>query len=127
MDKRLRKLSGLKAEIAPPLRYGPEKPDKLLIGWGSTYGAMREAVELLRHDASVGLLQLNELWPFPSEAVADAIGKAGTSYVIEANATGQLAGLIRAETGTDATRVLKYDGRPFTPADIAEAVKKEGR
>ncbi|OGO39763.1 MAG: hypothetical protein A2147_00205 [Chloroflexi bacterium RBG_16_57_8] len=128
MDKRLRKLFGLKREIASPLRYGPRKADNLLIGWGSTFGALHEAVDLLRRDMSVGLLHLNELWPFPAGAVADAIGKANATYVIESNATGQLARLIRMETGKDVTgKILRYDGRPFTPEYIAEAVKKESR
>jgi len=62
------------------------------------------------------------------EAVADAVGKARNSYVIENNATGQLTRLIKTETGYDVSgRILKYDGRPFTPAYIAQAVRKEGR
>jgi 2-oxoglutarate ferredoxin oxidoreductase subunit alpha len=56
----------------------------------------------------------------------DALSTAHHSYVIENNATGQLSHLIRAETGKDVNgRILKYDGRPFTPAHIAEAVRKE--
>jgi len=73
------------------------------------------------------MLHLNELWPFPAEPVADALSRAHNSYVIENNATGQLAHLIKAETGCDVSgRILKFDGRPFTPAYIAEAVRKEG-
>ncbi len=129
VQKRLRKLLSLKQEIGTPQRYGPKKAEITLIGWGSTYGAIHEAVDILRkEDASVNMLHLNELWPFPAEAVADAVSKARNSYVIENNATGQLARLIKAETGYDVSgRILKYDGRAFTPAYIAQAVKKEGR
>lgn len=128
VQKRMRKLFSLKQEISPPRWYGPQKTDTVLVGWGSTYGAIQEAMDILRHDgASVSLLHLNELWPFPAEAVADALGRAHNSYVIENNATGQLASLIKAETGHDVTgRILKYDGRPFTPAYIAQAVRREG-
>jgi 2-oxoglutarate ferredoxin oxidoreductase subunit alpha len=127
VQKRLHKLSGLKQEIGPPRRYGPPKTDTLLIGWGSTYEAICEAADILRHDnIDVSVLQMNELWPFPSEAVADALNTTRNSYVIESNATGQLARLIKAETGKDVSgRILKFDGRPFTPALIAEAVRKE--
>ena len=127
-QKRLRKLFSLKHEISPPRHYGPKKAETTLIGWGSTYGAIHEAADMLRQEgASVNMLHLNELWPFPAEAVMDAIGKAHNSYVIENNATGQLARLIKAETGCDVSgRILKFDGRPFTPAYIAEAVRKEG-
>jgi 2-oxoglutarate ferredoxin oxidoreductase subunit alpha len=127
VQKRLRKLFSLKKEISPPQRYGPKKAEITLIGWGSTYGAIYEAVDILRQGgASVNMLHLNELWPFPTEVVADTIGRAHHSYIIENNATGQLARLIRAETGKEVSgRILKYDGRPFTPAYIAEAVRKE--
>jgi 2-oxoglutarate/2-oxoacid ferredoxin oxidoreductase subunit alpha len=128
MQKRLRKLISLKQEISLPRRYGPKKADTILIGWGSTYGAMQEAVDILHKDgASINMLHLNELWPFPVEAVTDAASKAHNSYVIENNATGQLARLIKAETGKDVSgKILKFDGRPFTPAYIAEAMRKEG-
>ena len=128
VQKRLRKLFSLKQEIGEPQRYGTKKAEITLIGWGSTYGAIHEAVDILRKDgASVNMLHLNELWPFPAEAVFDALNTAHNSYVIENNATGQLARLIRAETGKDVSgRILKYDGRPFTPTYVAEAVRKEG-
>ena len=128
MQKRMRKLFSLKKEIAPPELYGAGKAETLLIGWGSTSGAIREAADVLRKEgASVSSLHLSELWPFPSEAVADALSNVKHSYVIENNATGQLAGLIQRETGKKVSgRILKYDGRPFTPAYIAQEVRKEG-
>jgi 2-oxoglutarate ferredoxin oxidoreductase subunit alpha len=128
VQKRMRKLFPLKQEIGIPQMYGPQKAETALIGWGSTCGAIRGAVDMLRREgASVNMLHLNELWPFPAEAVADALSQVRSSYVIESNATGQLARLIRAETGRDVSgKILKFDGRPFTPAYIAEAVKKEG-
>ncbi len=128
VQKRMRKLFGLKQEISPPQLHGPKKAETTLVGWGSTYGALSEAIDILRNEGiSVNLLHLTELWPFPAEAVADALDSAQRSYVIENNATGQLAHLIRAETGKETNgKILKYDGRPFTPAYIAREVKKEG-
>ncbi len=128
VQKRMCKLIDLKKEIAPPQLYGPRKAETILIGWGSTCGAIREAVDILGQEkASVNLLHLSELWPFPAEAVAEALSNARTSCVIENNATGQLAHLIRAETGKEVSgKILKYDGRPFTPAYIVREVKKEG-
>lgn len=127
-QKRMRKLFSLKKEITPPELYGPQKADTLLIGWGSTYSAIREAIDVLRKEGmSINSLHLNELWPFPAEAVADALHSARHSRVIENNATGQLAHLIQAETGRKASgRILKYDGRPFTATYIAQEVRKEG-
>ena len=127
VQKRLRKLISLAQEIGTPQKYGPQKAETTLISWGSTFGAIYEALDILhKEETSVNMLHLNELWPFPVKAVADAISRARNSYVIENNATGQLAQLIKAETGYDVCgRILKYDGRPFTPGYIAQAVQKE--
>jgi len=128
VQKRLRKILPLKKEIGKPHKYGSRGAETTLIGWGSTYGAIHEAVDMLRReDVRINMLHLSELWPFPAKAVADAVSKTPNTYAIENNATGQLARLIKAETGYDVShRILKYDGRPFTPAYIAQAVKKEG-
>ncbi len=125
MDKRLRKIDGLRHEIAPPLVYGAEKPELTLVSWGSTYGAVREAVDILNAEGrAINMLQISELWPFPVEAVSKALNQAGKTYVVEGNASGQLARLIRTETGIAVEgKILKYDGRPFTPVWICEKVR----
>lgn len=127
MDKRLGKLKGLKNVIIQPRFYGREKADTLLIGWGSTYGVIKEAVEMLtKTGGSYSHLHLNQIWPFPVEAVSAAMKNSRRSYVIENNATGQLAGLIRKETGLSANgSILKYDGRPFTPSIILQELRKQ--
>lgn len=127
VQKRLRKLISLEKEIGTPQKYGPRKAETTIISWGSTYGAIREAVDMVRKkNTGVNMLHINELWPFPAKAVGDAVSKARNSYVIENNATGQLARLIKTETGYDiGGRILKYDGRPFSPGYIARAVQKE--
>ena len=129
VQKRLRKTSPLSKQIRTLRKYGSPGAETTLIGWGSTYGAIHEAVGILRKEGtSVNMLHLNELWPFPGKAVIDAVRKARYSYVIESNATGQVAQLIKVETGYEVSRrILKFDGRPFTPTYIAEAVRKEAR
>jgi 2-oxoglutarate ferredoxin oxidoreductase subunit alpha len=129
VQKRLRKIFPLSKQTSTLRKYGSRGAETTLIGWGSTYGAIHEAVDLLRKEgASVNMLHLNELWPFPRKAVIDAVSKARNSYVIENNAAGQIAQLIKAETGHDVSgRILKFDGRPFTPAYIAQAIRKETR
>jgi len=127
VEKRLRKLSKMKKEISPPRLIGSNKAEITLIGWGSTYGALYEAIDILRKEGKdVNLLHFNELWPFPTADVSNILDKSNYSFVIENNATGQLARLIKAETGKTVTGlILKYDGRPFTPALIAQRVKQE--
>ena len=129
VQKRLRKVFPLTKKTKTLPKYGSRGAETTLIGWGSTYGAIHEAVDILRKEGnSVNMIHLNELWPFPRKAIIDAISKAQNSYVIENNATGQVARLIRAETGYNVGRqILKFDGRPFTPTYIAEAVRKVAR
>jgi 2-oxoglutarate ferredoxin oxidoreductase subunit alpha len=125
VQKRLRKLINLKKETSSVQLYGPRAADTMLIGWGSTYGPMREAVSiLLEQGASVNMLHLNELWPFPADVVNQAIDSVNDCYIVENNATGQLARLIKQETGNSLdNRILKFDGRPFTPEQIIAELK----
>lgn len=127
MLKRMKKVDGLRKEMASPRSHIKPNARATLIGWGSTYGAIMEAASMLERDGlRVNVLQLNELWPFPRSAFASALAKSKTNMVVENNATGQLAHLIRAETGIDTNHnILKFDGRPFSPTYIAEEVKKE--
>ena len=65
------------------------------------------------------------LWPFPIEDVAEALMGVKKLVSVEANATGQLAKLLRMETGLAVDHlVLKYDGRPMTPEDVLEGLRE---
>lgn len=125
MAKRLRKLDSLAAEMDEP-RLSGDDAGMLLIGWGSSYGAIREAAEILKGEGGkIQILHLRELWPFPDAAVTAALDEAAKSYVIESNATGQLANLIKRQIGKTVTgKILRYDGRPLTPAWILREIKK---
>jgi 2-oxoglutarate ferredoxin oxidoreductase subunit alpha len=127
MQKRMRKVTGLKKEIAAPQLYGNEKADVTLLAWGSTCGAVREAVDiLLEENVNANAVFFKELWPFPAGAMAGIMDSCRNSYVVESNATGQLAHVIQAETGRKAGKsILKYDGRPFTPQYIVGELRKE--
>lgn len=125
--KRLRKFEGVKKEMELPKIYGPEDAKITLIGWGSTYGAIREAVDTLRKDGiDANMLYINVVWPFPKDEVSSVLSKAEMSFVIENNATGQLAYLIKSETGREVNgKILKFDGRPFSPTHIVKEVKEK--
>lgn len=127
MLKRLKKYEGISKELIEPLLHKKPGAEVTLIGWGSTYGAIKEAESLLEKEGTkANVLHLNQLWPFPAQAVASALADTGKSIVIENNATGQLAHLIRAETGIKASAsILKFDGRPFSPQYIVTELKKE--
>jgi 2-oxoglutarate/2-oxoacid ferredoxin oxidoreductase subunit alpha len=127
MLKRQRKLEGLKKEMSGPRTHGPPQADITLIGWGSTLGALREAVDMAaQHTLSVNLVHFAEIWPFPTEAVLTALRGARRTFTVENNAAAQFAQLLRAETGHRVSgSILKFDGRPFTPAYILGQLGKE--
>ncbi|MBM4461800.1 MAG: 2-oxoacid:acceptor oxidoreductase subunit alpha [Chloroflexi bacterium] len=125
--KRMRKLDGLRSELGKPRVHKKRGAKITLVGWGSTYGAIKEAQELLVAEGlPVNVLHLNEIWPFPADDVALILRGSKKNIFIESNATGQLAQLTRRETGikADAT-ILKFDGRPFSAQYIVNGVKKE--
>lgn len=124
-DKRLKKMAALAEEMDEPDIYGDPHPEKLLIGWGSTYGVIREAVDALSAlGIKTAMLHFSDLWPLPRKRLIEMAAKVEQLYCIENNATGQLASLIRRETGLVIDRlVLKYDGRPFMPHEIVAEVE----
>ncbi|MFC2072757.1 2-oxoacid:acceptor oxidoreductase subunit alpha [Chloroflexota bacterium] len=125
--KRLRKQDGLKTEIREPRFLKVPDAKYTLIGWGSTYGAIKEASDTLNSQGiAVNVLHLSEIWPFPAEAVASILNNGTKSIVIEGNATAQLAQLIRRETGHAVNgSILKFDGRPLSSGEIVDRFKKE--
>jgi 2-oxoglutarate ferredoxin oxidoreductase subunit alpha len=117
-DKRLlRKLPLLRQEISPPKLLGDPTADVVLVGWGSTYGPLTEAVREFA-GRSVALLHFSQLSPFPGTETLDYLGllrQAKSTICVENNATGQFARLLQAETGFRCHhQIHRYDGRPFT-------------
>ena len=123
MNKRLKKLKMIKEEIQKlePYRIYNPKAKKIIISWGSTKGAILDALKKLKDFA---FLQVIYLWPFPRE-IKDILLDYDEIILIENNATGQLGKLLRMETGLDIDRrILKYDARPFTPEDIIKSLRR---
>jgi len=125
-EKRLRKNIELKKEIKklkPISVYG--KGRNLIVGWGSTKGAILDAMKELKN---FKFLQISYLKPFPHEEVLKELKKAGRVILVENNATGQLGDLIRENTGFEIKeRILKYDGHPFVREEIINKLKNNQR
>ena len=124
-EKRMRKLAGMAESLDAPTCYPEETAECAVVCFGSTYGAAREAVDILRAErASVAMLHLCELAPFPRERVMARLSGVRKVITVEGNSTGQLAALLGRETriGADA-QVLKYDGRPFVGQTLAEQLR----
>lgn len=122
VKKRLRKLERLRKEISSPTTYGFKKAKTVLVSWGSTFGALKEAIDLLNNQRrSVRMIHFSEIWPFPTNAFVEQLGDFEDLIVVESNAMGQLANLISGETGlTNLRKLLRFDGRPLNPRYILD-------
>lgn len=128
VDKRMRKLEKLKKELIEPEFLGDKSFETLFIGWGSTYGAIAEAVNLLnrKQNNKYGALVFGDIYPLPKKKLKEMTEKAKKIINIEQNATGQLSEIIREQTGiVFDSSILKYDGRQISVDDIVEIITKE--
>ncbi|MFD1177272.1 2-oxoacid:acceptor oxidoreductase subunit alpha [Paenibacillus puldeungensis] len=127
MDKRLRKLVQLEVENPIHLQAPHAEPDILIVGMGSTGGTIEQARQCLEGDGlKVNHMTVRLMHPFPTEQVLPQVAKAKKVIVLENNATGQLANLIKLNAGhhDKIANVLKYNGNPFLPSEVYEECKK---
>lgn len=131
VDKRAKKLEKLQEKLVEPIFIGEESCDTLLLGWGSTYGPIQEAVSNLNKEDKTkkyGALVFGDIYPLPIKKLKEKADQASSIINIEQNATGQLAGLIREITGIECKdSILKYDGRQITGEEIAHMILKGGK
>ncbi len=114
VEKRFyKKLAGLSKEIESPTAYNIEKADIILVGFGSTYGVMKEVSEAVT-GKKIGFIHISQVWPFPVSDMAELLKGAKKVLTVENNAGAQLAGLLKREAGINAAgSILRFDGRPF--------------
>ncbi len=127
MDKRLNKISELRVTNAIKADAPNTNPDLLIIAMGSTGGTIEEARTRLTADGiKTNHVMVRQMHPFPSELLKPHLDSAKQVVVLENNATGQLANLIKQNNGYhDKIRnLLKYDGTPFLPSEIHKACKE---
>ncbi len=124
VEKRARKLQNINDEIEPPRLVGPEDAEVTLIGWGSTYGVIQEAIEQLgQRGVKVNHLPIKWIVPLHSDAVAAIVAGSKRTVVVENNHSGQFYRYLRSETGFSADgHIRKYDGEPFVPHHIVDGV-----
>ena len=127
VEKRARKLAGSFNQIAPPKLEGPQEAEVTLIGWGSTHGVIKEAIEQLSHQGvTANQLAMKWIVPFHSKAVTDILSRAKRTIVVENNYSGQFYRYLRSETGLSVDgHIRKYDGEPFMPHHIVEGVLEQ--
>ena len=117
------KVAGIATDIPPLEVYGPERGELLILGWGSTYGAIRSAVERLTADGeSVAHAHLRHLNPFPANT--EAVLRNYRRVLIPEVNLGQLLMLIRAKYLIDAVGYDKVRGKPFRIAEIIDEARR---
>jgi 2-oxoglutarate ferredoxin oxidoreductase subunit alpha len=128
MEKRMGKLDVAAREI--PLDdkirfYGPKDAPITIVSWGSTKGAILDAMQALEEQegVSTNFLQVRLMSPFPNREVSEALSRSKKIVDIEMNYSGQFAGLLREMTGITADHhVVKYNGRPMSCEEIYDAI-----
>jgi 2-oxoglutarate ferredoxin oxidoreductase subunit alpha len=125
VDKRLAKMRLLREDFAlNPCLYGPTDFKRLIVGWGSTAAAVIDALKQ-SHPDSTAFLYCLQIYPV-TQAVIDHLRQAEQIIVIENNATGQFARLLRAEVGCTIHREWhKYNGLTFTADEVTQLLHQE--
>jgi 2-oxoglutarate ferredoxin oxidoreductase subunit alpha len=121
VEKRLRKLETIQGDLPRGRRFGDPSAEIALVGFGMETGPMIEAAERLGEAGlPTQVLQQRTLWPV-LEDVAELASACRRLYVVEHNATAQYTRVL-AEAGVQAESILRYDGIPFRPGELAAAV-----
>ncbi|PFA23881.1 2-oxoglutarate ferredoxin oxidoreductase subunit alpha [Bacillus cereus] len=127
MDKRFRKMENLKFNTPVYKNAKYDDADVLLVGFNSTRGAIEEAMERLEQEGlKVNHAHIRLIHPFPTTEIDPLVKSAKRVVVVENNATGQLANIMKMNLGNGEkiSSLLKYDGNPFLPKEIYNECKK---
>ena len=127
VEKRGRKMQGILDLIPQPELDGPEDAEVTLVGWGSTQGAIKEAIgQLTERGVTVNQLAIKWLVPFHADHVLGILNNAKKVIIVENSYSGQFARYLRSETGFAAHgHIRKYDGEPFMPHHISDGVMEQ--
>jgi 2-oxoglutarate ferredoxin oxidoreductase subunit alpha len=126
MDKRMRKLKGLAKDTPPPVIEGPTDAPLTFVAWGSTVGAVRDAMGVLAETGTTtNLLRFPTLYPLDPQVIQAMFARTRKTLLVEGNYSGQFGHLLRAEAGVELPhKFLKYDGEPFYPHQIVERAEE---
>ncbi len=126
MEKRMEKLSTFDEDIMEPEIIGIPYSEIMIVSWGSAYGPLKEAIKKLNdEDINIFALHFNYIWPLPQKHLEKFCGRVKKVITVEHNYTGQLARLIKQETGISvADKITGYDGRQMSPEEIYQRLKE---
>jgi len=129
MEKRMGKMITAGPDLPKAKVFRTPGASVGIIGYGSNRGPICEAQDRLKAMGEpVNFLQLRTLWPFPDDDVRSFIEENEHVFIVENSYTGQLARLIRVVVGPleKLHDVRKYDGKPFHPIEVVDAVRTGG-
>lgn len=122
VEKRMNKFTGISSEALPPDLYGSATAGHLIVCWGSTLEAVREAVERIA-SPDLAILHFTQVFPLPV-AARKLVESAPRLILVEGNATGQFGRLLQVEWDIEwAHRILKYDGFPFAVEELRTSLE----
>ncbi|MEH7304307.1 2-oxoacid:acceptor oxidoreductase subunit alpha [Neobacillus drentensis] len=127
MDKRFRKVENIRFDTPVYKNVKHEDADVLFVGFNSTRGVIEEAMTRLENDGlKVNHAHIRLIHPFPTDEVLPLVRSAKKVVVVENNATGQLANIMKMNVGhaEKITKHLKYDGNPFLPHEVYTKCKE---
>jgi len=120
---RARKIAGIAREIPPTQVFGDAEGDLVVLGWGSTYGPIREAVKHVREKGKkVSHVHLRYLNPLPRD-LEETLKRFKRVMIPEMN-MGQLLKMVRADYLIDAFGFNKIQGRPFKVSEIENRINR---
>ena len=132
MEKRFAKLDLAAREIPSDAKvtyFGPRDATTVIVSWGSTKGALLDALDRLWAEGTkIGYLHVRLINPFPVQEVGAFLAKAKRRIGVEMNFAAQLAGVVREQTGIEMTHfIVKYNGRPMSNTELYDAIKAVSR
>jgi 2-oxoglutarate ferredoxin oxidoreductase subunit alpha len=125
VEKRARKMDDIFEYVPAPEVEGSEDADITLVGWGSTYGVIHEAIEQLKAESiNANHLPIKWIVPFHTKQINEVLTNSKKVIIVENNFSGQFYRYMRSETGMDVdAHIRKYDGEPFMPHQVVNGVK----
>jgi 2-oxoglutarate ferredoxin oxidoreductase subunit alpha len=119
---RAAKVAGISDDIPPLTIFGPDTGDVLVVGWGSTYGAIRSAVERLQAEGwAVSHAHLRHMNPMPDNT--EQVLRSFKHVLVPEVNLGQLSLLLRAKFLIDIKGLNKVRGKPYRIVEIKQAVE----
>lgn len=127
MEKRMKKLAKASRDVVPPKVWGEKDAPNGIIGFGSTFGPIQDAMKLLKkRNIQTKYFQVRTLWPFPVKEVDRFIKTSNEIFIVENNFTGQLANLVKSQVqpNIQIRNICKYSSDSFTPKEISIPIQK---